>query len=450
MISPKDQKIIQIDITNACVHKCSNCTRFCGHHKKTFFMDFENFKNAVDSLDGYEGCVGVIGGEPTLHPEFEKFADYIKEKRLKYTVKNAREPIADMQEYILKHFIDFDHSKAGLWSSLNKSYYKHFETINDSFEAQNCNDHNNTCLHQALLMARKDIGIDDEEWIQKRDNCWIQNTWSATITPKGAFFCEVAGALDMLFDGSGGWKVEQGWWKREPKDFEDQLHWCELCSGCLDVPKRLSNDGKDDISEGMAEKLIAIGSPKMQQGLYVIHTKEDYQKNKISYKTFVGPEDYILEGNSTRTSKENRDIYPRTFSFIEENELPETIKSENPQDWIILSKENYKSKNAQKYFSDLVINPGCLYEFDGLEIFNVKARSIRDYIKNPDSLKGISIKSRYPQDKIIQVKKVDVLKKQISKQLRKIFSLTNKDCHKVINIAGIKIKIKRKDKCNAR
>ena len=448
MKSPKDQLIIQIDITNACIHKCSNCTRFCGHHPKTFFMDFETFKNAVDSLDGYEGCVGVIGGEPTLHPEFEKFADYIKEKRIKHSIKNTREPIVDMQSYILEHFTDFHKSKAGLWSSLNKSYYKHFETINDSFEAQNCNDHNNTCLHQALLMSRKDLGIDDEEWVVKRDNCWIQNTWSSTITPKGAFFCEVAGALDMLFNGPGGWDVKPGWWKREPKDFTDQLHWCELCSGCLDVPKRLSNDGKDDISETMAEKLITIGSPKMKNGLYVILCKENYQKNKNNYKTFVGASDYILAGNNIRTTKENRDIYPKSFSFIPEEELSETIKIEKPQDWIILSRRNYKSQNAQKYFSELVINPGCLYEFDGLELFNVKARSIREYIKNPDSLKGISVKSRYPQDKIIFVKKVDVLKKQISKQLRKIFSLTNHDQHKVINIAGIKIKIKRKDKCN--
>lgn len=50
MRSPKDMEIIQIDITNACQHMCSNCTRFCGHHKKTFFMSFEQFKEAVDSL----------------------------------------------------------------------------------------------------------------------------------------------------------------------------------------------------------------------------------------------------------------------------------------------------------------------------------------------------------------------------------------------------------------
>ena len=80
MRSPADMQTIQIDITNACNLACSNCTRFCGNHKKTFFMDFDTFKRAVDSLEGYNGVTGVMGGEPTLHPEFERFVLYIREK----------------------------------------------------------------------------------------------------------------------------------------------------------------------------------------------------------------------------------------------------------------------------------------------------------------------------------------------------------------------------------
>ena len=43
MRSPKDMQIILIDITNACTERCSNCTRFCGNHKKNFFMDVDTF-----------------------------------------------------------------------------------------------------------------------------------------------------------------------------------------------------------------------------------------------------------------------------------------------------------------------------------------------------------------------------------------------------------------------
>ena len=80
MRSPADMEFIQIDITNACNMRCSNCTRFCGNHEEVFFMDFDTFKRAVDSMDGFEGVTGIIGGEPTLHPEFERFAGYMREK----------------------------------------------------------------------------------------------------------------------------------------------------------------------------------------------------------------------------------------------------------------------------------------------------------------------------------------------------------------------------------
>src|SRR5579863_7791615 len=79
MKSPADMRVIQIEITNACPKRCSNCTRFCGHHKEPFFMDFETFKQAVQSLKGFKGVVGIMGGEPTIHPEFEKFVKYFKE-----------------------------------------------------------------------------------------------------------------------------------------------------------------------------------------------------------------------------------------------------------------------------------------------------------------------------------------------------------------------------------
>ena len=42
-------------------------------------MDFETFKRAVNSLKGYDGVIGVMGGEPTLHPQFERFAGYLNE-----------------------------------------------------------------------------------------------------------------------------------------------------------------------------------------------------------------------------------------------------------------------------------------------------------------------------------------------------------------------------------
>lgn len=413
MRSPQNMTKIQIDITNACGNICSNCTRFCGHHKKTFFMDYDTFCKAVDSLEGYEGVVGMIGGEPTLHPEFERFAEYIKEKRVKNDIRLARQPIGDMQEYIQKNMWD-DNSKAGLWSSLSKGYYKYFETINDTFSMQLLNDHNNLCEHQALLMSRKELGIEDDEWYEKRDKCWIQNTWSATITPKGAFFCEVAGALDMLFDGPGGWPIEKGWWLREPSEFGEQLNWCEYCSGCLDVPQRISNDGRDDVTPKIYEKLLSINSPKAQKGMCVVHCPEDYDKTK--YHTFTGDNDYMNLGNNQRTTKENRNLYPKIFTKILWNNIGK-LNKKSVTDWILIAEETNQLDELEKILSDVIINPGCLYVYNNSIAFNINAKSVRDRLDEIIALDN-NIWGFYPVDKIININYL--FEKQPIKALKEI------------------------------
>lgn len=427
MKSPKDMSKIQIDITNACGNICSNCTRFCGHHKKTFFMDYETFCKAVDSLEGFDGIVGMIGGEPTLHPEFEKFVDYIREKRIGKNVQMARKPIYDMQEYIDHNLFNLD-SKVGLWSSLSNGYYKNFEVINDTFRTQLLNDHNNTCMHQALLMPRKELGIDDEEWIKKRDDCWIQNTWSATITPKGAFFCEVAGALDMLFDGPGGWPIESGWWKRDVSDFKDQLHWCEMCSGCLDVPQRISNDGHDDVTPEIYKKLLELDSPKAKKGLCVVHDPKDYDKTK--YHTFTGENDYMDLGNNQRTTKDNRNLYPKSFAVTDWNKLSDTLK-DSPKDWILISDDECQLKDAEKILSNVIINPGCIYVWNDVVAININARSLRDKIESLLSGK-ISLVECYPIDKIINISEL------VDSKLHPILENIKSDSRIVVYGAGKK------------
>lgn len=61
-------EVHQIEVTNACNLLCANCTRFVGHHRKPFFMDLDTVRKGINSLDGYKYGIGMMGGEPTLHP----------------------------------------------------------------------------------------------------------------------------------------------------------------------------------------------------------------------------------------------------------------------------------------------------------------------------------------------------------------------------------------------
>jgi len=306
MKSPADMKIIQIEITNACPHGCSNCTRFNGHHRKPFMMDWDTFKLAVDSLKDFPGMVGIMGGEPTLHPEFERFSRYLRQARFRpgaVSAAHVGDPIRadEFCEYRNRHWAQVEGQPRGLWSSLGLAYARNFEVIRDVYGYQCLNDHSHAGEHQALMITRRELGITDAEWPALRDECWIQNLWSASITPKGAFFCEVAAAMDMLTGGPGGWPIEKGWWGRTPAEFGGQLAWCELCSGCLAVPRRRATDGTDDVSPAWEARLKELGSRKLAAGKVAVLDAAKY--DRALYKRNVTEcEPYLpaAEGNTAR------------------------------------------------------------------------------------------------------------------------------------------------------
>lgn len=251
-----DMDVIQIEITNACVHQCSNCTRLVGHAKKPFFMEMDVFVNAVDSLIDYPKMIGIMGGEPLLHPQFAEMAEYLKSKVL-------------------------DKIRCGLWSTLPKGKEKYAPIIADVFGNVLLNDHTLGDLnHSPVLVAAQDTVTDEFTMWYLIDRCWVQNCWSGSITPKGAFFCEVAAAFDMVFEGPGGWPVEPGWWKKTPKDYVGQMNqYCVNCSAALPLHARQDTEEVDDISRRNLERLTRLGSPKIKRGKYTLYNRGERNKD---------------------------------------------------------------------------------------------------------------------------------------------------------------------------
>lgn len=238
---------VQIEITNACVNSCSNCTRFCGHFKKPYFMTFDQFKEAVTSMKGFPKMVGVMGGEPLLHPDFFKFC--------KYLTLVARIPKKQL----------------GVWTTFPKGYERYREVICETFGNIFLNDHTRGDIyHCPILVAAEEVIPDKHDMFLAIEHCWLQEAWSPAINPKGAFFCEIAAAMSLLFDGSEGWKVEPAWWKRTVKDFREQMEeFCPKCGVALPLPRRPSVDGRDDISPKNLARLRGK-SLKIDAGKYVV------------------------------------------------------------------------------------------------------------------------------------------------------------------------------------
>lgn len=282
-----EMSVIQIEITNACYLKCANCTRHVGHHRKPFYMELDYIEKAIESLDGFEGNIGMMGGDPTLHPKFSEICKIYQEK-----IPNKRK-----REFWTSGF---------KWKEYQDVILKTFDKDRIAY-----NEHSTPGgKHTPLLVSIDEIVEDKKLMWQMIDNCWIQNQWSASITPKGGFFCEVAASLDYLFNGPGGYEIKKGWWKKNPADFQDQVkRYCTSCSGALPLKQDFDGFGgrkgpaPDTISEGNLKKLLNVNSPKAQMGYYKIFNEkidlEQIQKNikdwkPSHFKPFVShhPEDY--------------------------------------------------------------------------------------------------------------------------------------------------------------
>lgn len=264
MIPIYDVKTIHIEVTNSCNLICANCTRFVGHHNKTFFMDLDTVRKAIDSLEGYPHGIGLMGGEPTMHPKFFEICKIFQEM--------------------------IPRSQRQFWTNGYK--WKEYENlIFETFDRRNIvyNDHSipSEGVHQPLLVAAIDIVENEDKMWQLIGKCWIQERWSASITPRGAFFCEVAAAQDHLYNGPGGWPIEKGWWKKDTKQFQDQVRqYCPNCSAAIPMPRPSAHDEKDTISKTIAKKLEEAGSPRFKKGKVRLFDKkmtneeiDEYAKN---------------------------------------------------------------------------------------------------------------------------------------------------------------------------
>lgn len=180
-------------------------------------MTVEQVDRAIESLQGYQGNIGIMGGEPTMHPDF---------RRICFSLTNVPK------------------SKRSLWTNGYKmSGYK--DVIDATFLPENIiyNPHKDEeDTHQPLEFKVSEL-VDDKELMWKLImNCWVQWRWSASIIPIGkrpedlrGYFCEVAAALDLLnTGGKNGMPLDERWWDKDPNEFLWQVEAiCPNCSGCV-------------------------------------------------------------------------------------------------------------------------------------------------------------------------------------------------------------------------
>lgn len=271
MKAPTDKKndTVQILVTRACdIFTCSNCTQllpFRGHSKDKGFdpmhMSPDVFRKALRSLDGWPGVRAMFGGNPCVHPKFEDLCQIMVEEVP-------------------------DKSQRGLWTN---NLMGHGELVKEVFWPNgrfNLNVHHNVAAseemlkhlpgkkvwglspveHSSMLVNYRDHGISDEEWVELRENCDINQNWSSAIMERNgvphAYFCEVAGSMDAMRGESNGIPVEPGWWKWKMDKFQSQVENC--CDKGCGVPLRAKGSLDTDHTYQVSPSLRGCATCKLK------------------------------------------------------------------------------------------------------------------------------------------------------------------------------------------
>lgn len=273
--------ILQIHVTRACDRACNNCTQGSNLKGRVEFISPDLFRCAVESLKDYFGVVGIFGGNPCLHPQFDELCK------------------------ILRGAIPFE--QRGLWSNHPKGKGKVAAvTFNPAFSNLNvhqsqeaydefahdwpqCRPYlkglDSDSRHSPPFVAMRDVIPDEADRWRLIQDCDINRNWSAMV---GVFrgqlrgwFCEIAGAQASLHQDEPeypdtGVPITPGWWKQGQDAFAHQIKkHCHECGVPLRGRGALANgDEPSQFSEThasiyrtrggkteQATELIQLGSP---------------------------------------------------------------------------------------------------------------------------------------------------------------------------------------------
>lgn len=252
-------RVLQIKVTNACDLDCKNCSVGVGiakKLKKVFFMKPDQFREALKSLHGFPGVIGMFGGNPCLHPNFDELCDIFQQE------------IPNVQQ-------------RGLWSN---RLWGHGKKCRETF-----GPHHNLNVHQVqeawdeikrdwpeaspipagltspshhgpIFGSMLDLGVSEKDMWEKIGGCYVNQTWSAEITVVNgkllAYFCEIAATMAELSGvGDLGLPVMPGWYAKPLSYFEAQIR--AYCTKCL-IPM---NPKKVDAAGSEPEQYTATWAP---------------------------------------------------------------------------------------------------------------------------------------------------------------------------------------------
>lgn len=214
---------IEIDITYECNLKCAACNRSCTQmptDERIEFSDIKRFVYESVQLDKKWELINILGGEPTLHPDFEQIIRFIYE------------------EYILSH------SPFTILQIVSNGFTAQTRELLERIKNKNIViDYNSFKTNNQIeyFSPFNDAPIDDEnfrdaDYIQ---GCWVTSYCGIGLNSYGYYACSVCGGIDrILNDHRGGIK------HLEQINIETlQRHFIKFCRYCGNFKDYALNNG---------------------------------------------------------------------------------------------------------------------------------------------------------------------------------------------------------------
>jgi hypothetical protein len=289
--------VLQIWITRGCDLACFGCTQGSNLGGKPGRITLEQFKAAVESLQGYFGVVGIFGGNPAIHPQFNAICEtlaanvpyeqrglWCNHPRGNTAVMRAtfNPAVSNLNVHLVREA--YDEFVEG-WPEC-KPYLKGLDPSwveSEALRRKGSKEYAHRvgdARHTPPFVAMSDLdqlpfpdgrvlpNTEENRW-ELIAGCDINKHWSAMICvfrdQLRAFFCEIAASQAMLHQAEPdypdtGLPVEPGWWQRPMQDFAAQARkHCHECGIPIRSFGELAIGGQ---TEKVSQAHAAVFTPK--------------------------------------------------------------------------------------------------------------------------------------------------------------------------------------------
>lgn len=177
---------VEIDITYECNLKCLGCNRSCTQAPTTESVEFSDIKQFVEEsviTNKKWELINILGGEPTLHPEFKKIVAYIHDE---YIIKQSPKTILQVVSN------GYDEKSRNLCEDI-RAKYKNVRIDYGSYKTDRVVEY---------FSPFNDAPIDDDKFKEAdfKKGCWVTSYCGIGLNKNGYYACAVAGGIDRIFN----------------------------------------------------------------------------------------------------------------------------------------------------------------------------------------------------------------------------------------------------------